>query len=138
MSSVSTRHRPRRRASRRPTEDFPAPMNPTSTMLSVDIASMLPDRVPGSHGTPERRPAEGTARHPTTGALAEVVVDTGLDPGSDQERDALNWSHEARLVQGDPDGVSRAKPEQRLLIGDVPPSIAGADPVGDAEPMGQA
>ena len=33
MSSVSTRHRPSRRARRRPTDDLPAPMNPTKTIL---------------------------------------------------------------------------------------------------------
>jgi hypothetical protein len=35
MSSVSTKHRPRRRASNRPTEDFPAPMKPTRMTLSA-------------------------------------------------------------------------------------------------------
>src|SRR5438445_10110510 len=37
MSSVSTKQRPRRRASTRPHTDFPAPMNPTRMMLSRRI-----------------------------------------------------------------------------------------------------
>ncbi len=36
MSSVSTKHRPRRFASIRPQTDFPAPMNPTRITFRAD------------------------------------------------------------------------------------------------------
>src|SRR2546425_7663383 len=44
MSSVSTKQRPSRRASSRPTTDFPAPMKPTRMTLSAGILRIVSDR----------------------------------------------------------------------------------------------
>src|SRR5262249_55751968 len=62
MSSVSTKQRPRRRASKRPHTDLPAPMNPTSTMLSRRTTSIVTLLFARERNGRERRSADAARR----------------------------------------------------------------------------
>src|SRR5262249_31099081 len=114
ISSVSTKQRPRRRASRRPQTDLPAPMNPTIITLSRRIPASyqialapavmwLDDGAPPAASAVDaragRRAAVRALAHPAAGALAEVVVDLRARSRGGQERDGFHGRHEARLVE---------------------------------------
>src|SRR5439155_8596097 len=149
LSSVSTKQRPRRRASSRPTDDFPAPMKPTRITLSAGIPpsyqiARFRDPRAGWRAHPDPRglpvhgmtggdAAVGAVAHPAARALAEVVVHARGRTRAGQERDGLHGCHEAGRVQADGDRVGRAQPEQLALLGHVPVAVARADPVGDLE-----
>src|SRR5207247_4140767 len=152
ISSVSTRQRPSRRARIRPTEDFPAPMKPTRITLSamtgeilaLSAAARLLTRGPGKatrsspvHRERSRRAAIGAVAHPAATALGEVVVHAGFGAEPHQEGDALGRGHEAGVVERHCDRPARAEPEERRLLGGVPPRVAGTDAVGDPESVGQ-
>src|SRR5262245_18960086 len=116
ISSVSTKQRPRRRASRRPQTEFPAPMNPTRITLSRRIPAsyqiVLAPAVMWVGGgarrggsavdaRASRRAAVGALAHPAAGALAEVVIDLRVHARRGQERDGFHGRHEARVVEAD-------------------------------------
>src|SRR5262245_41948451 len=117
ISSVSTKQRPRRRASKRPQTDFPAPMNPTRITLSCRIpasyqialapaATWVGGERPGSSAVDAgtgRRATVGAIAHPAAGALTEVVIDLRARSRGGQERDGLHGRHEACLVEADAD-----------------------------------
>src|SRR6266436_8168209 len=148
MSSVSTRQRPRRRASSRPQTDLPAPMNPTSTMLSRRILRIVSDRAPRDGrpgGTPHGLSVHGLAGgpaavravgHPAPRALAEVVVDPRSGAGGGDQGNGLHGGHEAGRVEADTDRVARTHAEQQLLLGHVPAPVAGAHPIRDRQAEG--
>src|SRR5262245_51467121 len=142
MSSVSTKHRPRRRATIRPTEDLPAPMKPTRITL-FDIgreivafsepAGTVAAPVSPVHRVVGRRAPVGTVSHPAAPALGEIVIHARLGPDTDHEGDGLGGGHEARLVERHADRIARAEPKQRRLLGRIPAGVTWADPVGDSQ-----
>src|SRR5947207_14722675 len=76
--------------------------------------------------------------HPAARALAEVVVDARGRPGADENGDRFRRRHEARIVDGDADGVTWAQAPQQALLGDVPPAVAGAHAIGDVHAAGDS
>src|SRR5689334_4371960 len=84
------------------------------------------------------RAAIRAVAHPTACALAEVVIDARARARADQQRDRLGRRHEACGVQGHPGGVAGTETEQRVLLGNVPVRIAGADAIGDRDPGREA
>src|SRR5262249_52707596 len=129
MSSVSTKQRPRRRASKSPHTGLPAPLYPPQHPRIVSDRLHTGGELDSAvHGSGRRGPAVGAVAHPAPGALAEIVVDPGPRAGGGQQGDRLHRRHEAGLVEPDADRIAGADGEERLLFGDVPMAVPGADP----------
>src|SRR3989454_6916796 len=134
MSSVSTKQRPSRLARSRPTEDLPAPMNPTRITLSLMPPAIVTLRLPD--GLSVHRGGGGSAAivavaHPAPPALREVVIHARLGPDAYQNRDALAGDHDAGVIEGHIDGQAGAEAKERDLLRGVPTRIAWADSIGD-------